>query len=330
VLWGPDGPAVRTGTQGRGVVTINDYAARRQLESEHDDAERLRLLYVAMTRARDHLVVSLHHKEGTRSCHAAKLAPRLSSTPVLHPAPPSVTPPPAVRPVPASALAAIREAWIEQRAVALARAGAPASVAATTLAEQEAVDLEAVVDTRPPWQRGRAGTALGRAVHAVLQTIELETGSGLEATARAQALAEGVAGREAEVRALVESVLASPTVRAIAEGGWPRWREVPVAADIDGVLLEGFIDLLARTPDGLVVVDYKTDAAPTAADLDAAVERYSIQGAAYALALETTLGEPVRSCVFVFARPGGALERAIEDLPAAVNAVRERLVGTPA
>jgi ATP-dependent exoDNAse (exonuclease V) beta subunit len=332
VLWGADGPALRAGTVRRGLVQSGDYAARRALESAHDDAERLRLLYVAMTRARDHLVVSVHHKAQTSTCHAARLAPQLASVPVLRPRPAPAPAPPALDPVPASAIPTVREAWIEQRAATLALAGAPASVAATTLAEQEVDEAfpDDAVDTRPPWQRGRAGTALGRAVHAVLQTIDLETGAGLEATARAQALAEGVAGREREVRALVESVLASPTVRAIADGGWPRWREVPVAADVDGVLLEGFIDLLARTPDGLLVVDYKTDAAPTDADLDAAVTRYSVQGAAYALALEATLGEPVTGCVFVFARARGAVERAVEDLPAAVSAVREQLAGAPA
>jgi ATP-dependent exoDNAse (exonuclease V) beta subunit len=331
VLWGAGGPALRAGTVRRGLVETGEYADRRALEAARDDAERLRLLYVAMTRARDHLVVSLHHKGQTSSCHAARLAPRLAALPVLRPRPAPVDEPPALDPVPASADPTVREAWIEQRAATLARAGAPASVAATTLAEQEADEAfpDDAVDTRPPWQRGRAGTALGRAVHAVLQTVDLETGAGLEATARAQALAEGVAGREREVRALVESVLASPTVRAIADGGWPRWREVPVAADVDGVLLEGFVDLLARTPDGLLVVDYKTDVVPTDADLDAAVARYAVQGAAYALALEATLREPVAGCVFVFARARGAVERAVEDLPAAVSAVRERLARAP-
>jgi hypothetical protein len=42
-------------------------------ERLHADAERARLLYVAATRARDHLVVSLFHKAGTSECAAAKL-----------------------------------------------------------------------------------------------------------------------------------------------------------------------------------------------------------------------------------------------------------------
>ena len=45
-----------------------------------------------------------------------------------------------------------------------------------------------------------------------------------------------------------------------------------------------------RTPDGLVVVDYKTDAWRDDADLDAKVARYRLQGASYALALEAATG----------------------------------------
>ena len=40
-------------------------------------------------------------------------------------------------------------------------------------------------------------------------------------------------------------------------------------------MLEGYIDLLYRDDDGLVVVDYKTDAWRTEAELDAKVVRLS-------------------------------------------------------
>jgi ATP-dependent helicase/nuclease subunit A len=181
----------------------------------------------------------------------------------------------------------------------------------------------------PPWRRGRAGTALGRAVHAVLQTVDLATGDGLEATARAQALAEGIPDREGEIRALVESVLASPTIRSATAAGARCWREVPCAAPIDGMLVEGFIDLLIEDADGFTVVDYKTDHAPSDDALDAALTRYAPQGAAYALALEAVLSRPVARCVFVFARTGEAVEREVPDLMAAVSGIRAQLAAQP-
>src|SRR5262249_1825411 len=180
-----------------------------------------------------------------------------------------------------------RDAWIAARADMLARAGRPATIAATTLAHDDDGDpglaKDEPVDDRPAWRRGRAGTSVGRAVHAVLQTVDLATGDGLDATARAQALAEGIPQRAAEVRALARSVRQAPTVRSAVAGG-RYWREVPVAAIVDGVTVEGFVDLLVETLEGLVVVDYKTDQAPGDEGLDAAMRRYRAQGATYALA----------------------------------------------
>ncbi len=337
VLWGPDGPEIRVGAVTAGtMVQTAGYEVARAEEKQHEEAERLRLLYVAMTRARDHLVVSLHHKIG-RDSHAARLAPQLEAAHVaaIVPDGSTTTVSQPQGPMPASADPAARDAWIAARRALVERAGAPASLAATTLTEapapgdQPGVERTDDTEPRPPWQRGRAGTALGRAVHAVLQTVDLATGDGLEATARAQAFAEGIAGREREVQRLAASVLASPVVRAAVAGGWDRWREVPVAAHVDGVVLEGFVDLLLRTPDGLVVVDYKTDRAPSGVALDDAVERYSVQAAAYALALESTLGEPVTRCVLVFAREPDAIERDVTDLPGAITGVRQRLRRVP-
>jgi RecB family exonuclease len=106
---------------------------------------------------------------------------------------------------------------------------------------------------------------------------------------------------------------------------------VPVAAEIDGTTIEGFIDLLAEIDGELVVVDYKTDTARTEAELDAAVARYEPQGAAYALALEHLLGRPVARCVFVFARSRGpAVERETTDLAARVAEVRRVFSSAPA
>jgi ATP-dependent exoDNAse (exonuclease V) beta subunit len=335
VLWAAHGPEVRVGAATRGtLVQTAGYADAREDDVRHEEAERLRLLYVAMTRARDHLVVSLHHRAKGPS-HAARLAPRFEAVdhePLIPQRPAERSGPASPGPTPASADPDARDAWIAARAALVARAGAPVSIAATALAKEpvpaatgEGEGDDDETEPRPPWQRGRAGTALGRAVHAVLQTVDLADGTGLDATARAQALAEGVAGREREVRNLAASVLASPIVRAAMSAGWDHWREVPVAAEVDGVLLEGFVDLLLRAPSGLIVVDYKTDRAPTGDQLDAAVQRYSRQAAAYALALETTLHESVTRCVFVFAREPEAVERDVADLAASIGDVRRLL-----
>ena len=96
----------------------------------------------------------------------------------------------------------------------------------------------------------------------------------------------------------------------------------------DDTTLEGYVDLVYRRPDGLVVVDYKTDAWSDDTDLDAKVARYRLQGAAYAVALEQATGEPVAECVFVFLGDLDARERVVSDLPAAMREVRAALAAS--
>ncbi len=107
-------------------------------------------------------------------------------------------------------------------------------------------------------------------------------------------------------------------------------RELFVAAEIDGRVLEGYIDLLVRTPDGLVIVDYKTDQWTGPATRDERVARYRRQLAAYGVAIERVLGEPVVGGVLVRCRVGEAAEEIpIDDWRGAVEAlagaVRQRV-----
>ena len=81
------------------------------------------------------------------------------------------------------------------------------------------------------------------------------------------------------------------------------YREIQVGFLVDEVIVSGAIDLLYRSGDAWVVVDYKTD---RAAEPDVLLSRYRPQGAAYALAAEAVLGEgSVREVCFVAARAGG-------------------------
>jgi ATP-dependent helicase/nuclease subunit A len=179
----------------------------------------------------------------------------------------------------------------------------------------------------PPWVKGRYGTAIGRAVHGVLQTIDLATGAGLDDAVAAQCQAEAVPDRMHEVRSLVEDALTSPVVQAAATSR--HWREVYACTPIGDRLLEGYVDLLYRSADGLVVVDHKTSASSDPAELDRRVAGYRLQGAAYAVAVGRATAEPVTRVVFLFLTPEGAVERDLTDLAAAMADV-ERLVSNGA
>ncbi len=173
----------------------------------------------------------------------------------------------------------------------------------------------------PVWRKGRYGTALGRAVHAVLQTVDFDaTTEELEASATRYAIAEGVHRLTEGVAVRVGNALATQVIRQAA--GRPHWRELYVAAEVEGRLLEGFIDLLYEEPDGsFVLVDYKTYDSDERPDL-AQKPGYRLQIAAYALMVAEATGRAVSRCVFVFLGPQSVHEVQVADLPEAVAEVR--------
>jgi ATP-dependent exoDNAse (exonuclease V) beta subunit len=326
-------------------VTTEEYAAWAPIDEQMHHHERIRLLYVACTRARDHLVVSLHRKakvgpsEGSRRTNAELLVTGMGD--LLDGLPDAAAAagnglagvlPPAVSTPPSPPLALAE--WAAERSERLTRAARPTAVAATALTEEGTPERGADIDPGlhkqprdldlPPWLKGRYGTAVGRAVHGVLQTIDLATGGGLDAAVAAQCEAEAVVDRAADVRTLVVAALDTRSVREAAAS--PHWREVYACTPLAGRLLEGYVDLLYRGPDGLVVVDHKTSATSDPDELARRVEGYRTQGAAYALAVGAATGEEVVRVTFVFLTPDGAIERDLADLNGAVEVVRA-LVG---
>jgi ATP-dependent helicase/nuclease subunit A len=323
-------------------VSTSDYDEARELDDQMDHEERLRLLYVACTRARDHLVVSLHRKAPPKKGYTTEVSPSATliaeartdapnevlwaddmataSTPERPFALPDAAPVPFAR-----------NTWLSERSALFARALEPSTISPSRLAgfasdedEQPGLLKDARPLDLPPWNRGRYGTAIGRAVHGVLQSIELSSDRDVDATSAAQAAAEGVLGKESVIAELVRSALQSPTVKQAAV--LPHWREMFVGTKIGDRVLEGYIDLLYKTAEGYVVVDYKTDVVDDAT-IDDRVEHYRLQGAGYAVAVEAIVQEPVIDCRFVFCRPGEAVERSLPNLTEAMAEVRRRLSG---
>ncbi|HEY1738240.1 MAG TPA: PD-(D/E)XK nuclease family protein, partial [Acidimicrobiia bacterium] len=350
VLFDESGPLLRAGRQHMELASAG-YAEQRELEKAHVAAERARLLYVAATRARDHLLVSQHYNAQRQTLSfAAMLAAHLDRHPV-----PGLTD---TRESESGGEPTLGIEWSGHResdaditydalvAADAARLGvigvaaAPRVVAATRIRTALAADagvaandeIDDEIDdevalgagtstAEAAWPRGRAGTAIGRAVHAVMQHADLHDASTIPPLAHAQAQAEQIPEHEGEVAALAARMHAADVVREAATRR--HWREVPVAAQIEGMLVEGYIDLLYENADGaLVVVDYKTDRIDHERDLATLASGYAPQAAAYALALERALGRTVASAVLLFVTPAGAVEREVVDLPEAVDAVR--------
>ncbi len=301
------------------VFSTGGYEELAAFDREREDEEDVRLMYVAATRARDHLIVSLHRRSSGQNSYAARIEELMTGAdhlwePFVPPAPEDLgTPGPQDgSSEPDIDTPAMRRQWQDARREVYAARSLPTSAAATTLAK-EAKDEQDVQDE--PWRRGRAGTSIGRAVHAVLQVVDLNTGDGLADIASAQAAAEGLPGRADEIARLARRALDSPLVhRALESGRW--WRETPVAGPVGDGIVEGFIDLLFEEEDGYVVVDYKTDSVRTDEDIDRAMGRYRLQGGGYALALSKATGLNVKEVSFLFLEP--RREVTVEDLPGAM------------
>ena len=311
------------------------------LESEkaHAAEEEIRLAYVAATRARDHLLVSLHHpvdRNGKSKTLAHSIANMLNlpHNTALDSGMPAALPAAGRRanghqPDPPYDF----EGWQQSRNAAIARRSLPQSVTATRIAND---GKEHEPGPRQRGRGGRSGTAFGSALHAVLQNIldamlpELPLPPGqsvdalltewqdrIERQAATQADSNGIAPhRRGELVRLTRTALRSPDVAAALRA--PRlWPEIPVSAPIDTpqgpVVIEGIIDLLYQDDAGqLVILDYKSDDI-TEADLETRLPHYRQQGAAYAAAVASATGKTVRAVRFLFVRLDTV--RSVPNLP---------------
>ncbi|WP_292836848.1 UvrD-helicase domain-containing protein [Microbacterium sp.] len=330
LLWRDRGYAVKLG----GSIETNDFADASPIDEQMDDAERRRLLYVAATRARDHLVVSLHRAEGGSET-AAKIfvdagAVDAAGVERYESRFEDRTAPLELRSDPGSGRD--YDEWLEAVTAARARSKAPSARTAsglegtepevqwavddaagdTALSEQIAGGAKGVRDAELPSSlKGRYGNIIGRAVHGTLQVVDGRD-SQVDDAARAQALAEGIPDLLSTVAGFARSALATEVVRTAFDR--EHWCEMYVGTIEDSLVLEGFIDLVFRSSAGeLVIVDYKTDTVRDAVALADRAKHYAPQLQAYVRALEAATSERARACL-VFLNDTGAAGQVV-DVP---------------
>jgi ATP-dependent helicase/nuclease subunit A len=261
------------------------------------DAEELRLLYVAATRAKVQLVITLgetfKHLNPWRFFEGA-LADRAALTVAEKLVPPMIP----MRTLTADDISQV-QAGIDERWRVLRR---------PSYTRQAAKQL-----TIARGKRARAaaehGTEWGTVIHFLLQIAMARPDVDLREQARA-CLAENdlAAERADEALAVVRSVMRSEIWRR-ALASPRRLVEVPfqLPAASDGPsktnLMVGVIDLAFRETAGWVLVDYKTDrkAGGSAAEL---VSRYRHQMQVYAHAWRHMVAEPVAETGLYFTRTG--------------------------
>ena len=297
--------AVRIGAKTRNnVCEAGDVARIHATEQKHTQAEFTRLLYVAATRARDHLIVSLYHQRANSAARKLMDAGAAEDVTVL----PEATAAPAAQRRPFTDLrveppdSATDEEFAAARETLVQSARTTRYESATSLGRAGS-DREAREDESEPWKRGRGATSLGRAVHATIQSVRLDAmREEIEAASRAQAVAEAIPQRAADVARLARAALDSVAARR-ARLARRALREVPFAARVGDTIIEGFVDLVLETEDGIEIVDWKTDDIP-AAGVEERLSQYRLQAGLYVAGIEAATGRQAHRVTYVFASAG--------------------------
>jgi ATP-dependent helicase/nuclease subunit A len=295
----------REGRDRRGAEIARplDWEEKLKNEKAFQDAERDRLLYVAATRAKETLVVSVR-KERTGRGIAEKgvwqrLAPWLKAhLPETGP-PAAPPPPPPLRDIPRD-LAAFEE--LRRKRQVSAKVPSYGVTSVTRIAHP-------LSDGSPvPFAEGSSGgMSWGRVLHRLLDALMRDEALDVRAYA-ANLLAEEERPAEDldEAVRVVEAVRASPLwVRALAAKR--RLVEVPFAIKVrsdelgiaDGppeTLLQGAIDLLFEEEDGWVIVDYKSDTVTD--NLEALTRFYRPQLAHYKRYWEELTRRPAKAALY--------------------------------
>jgi ATP-dependent helicase/nuclease subunit A len=283
-------------------------------EMAYHAAERLRLVYVAGTRARDLLVLPVtRHRGGVTSALAGSEA---SAAKVVLDAwdgnavpgwARGVTAPPGRRPRVARALAdQVGRRWAEAAAEAGRPRFAPRGISTEA---HRAVEGEVEGEAGARWKDrdGRHGRRFGDVVHAAMGIALREPGLPAAAAVSRAARGEGLGANAAEAAGDVARALAALEREGLRRVPGPELRlEYPVAAARDGLLLSGYVDLVAAREGVLLVVDFKTDAPPTG-DVRASHPDYVEQVRSYGRVL-VELGlarEGAVRCGLLFTADGG-------------------------
>jgi len=327
---------IRIGTS-KVPFEFGPHESLRDLEKSASADELVRVAYVGGTRAKDYLVVSMYRGMRDTKCLSSRIEELMHGSPLWEELPEfgSVAPP---QPAPASpefGTADGLESWEADRHQLLIDAGRGKTVSATGLKtpgtstqteDPEPDDLKPASPSavEQPWRKGRGASEVGRAVHAVLQEVDLGTGIGIDAAAELHAATEGVGERATEVANLARATLQVPVVQRAARSS-NMFREayvgVPVEEGQSG--LEGFIDLAFEDDNGeIVIVDFKTDSVGENAELADASAPYRMQLGAYAHAIAQATGKRVSEAWLVYSRraeAGGDAEYCIDDLEAAAR-----------
>jgi ATP-dependent helicase/nuclease subunit A len=295
-------------------------AAQRQADQARDAEEEHRLLYVALTRAEDRLIIcgwngaqklpagcwydlvaqgfarlAGHEASGFDPAAFGAAADGFGAEPkLLSLSAPQTAPPRLEDPMRADAAEARPPAWAWQKLAEEAPAG---SLAPSALPGEQETPAAA---PRPAQDPLGLRFRRGRLVHALLQSLPEHPEAGWEELSR-RFLARRAPGlSRAEQEATLQEVV------DLLRQGWMRealgagsLAEAPLAGEVNGRLIAGQVDRLKIEADRVLVLDYKTNRPPPD-NVDQVAPLYLRQMAAYRALLRAAFPGRVVECALVW------------------------------
>ena len=278
------------------------------------EAEQIRLLYVATTRARDRLILPRFYKEGSPGFWSyleqaeTASADLWSGTSSLRAGGPPDRDEEPLSDGASGDVALIDELISKRRSCfeELARVIGSAAVAGPYIGAGSLAgggDDEEESRAVSSFNGGESGGALfGSAFHEIMERIDLHSSPAQVAALSTRVAAHWGLAAPDELTRLVRSTLEHPLLHR-ARRAKLLLRELPFIYELEGLLVEGIVDLVFQEGEGLVIVDYKTDVGGEEL-LERRWSGYSGQGAVYALALADISGMAVQEVSFLFVRKG--------------------------
>ncbi len=306
------------------VRSSDDDAATRAARAEHAErmqSEHWRLLYVAMTRARDRLIVC-GAQHGNGKSGEAEESWRLAAEQALVRLGAAHCETPfgegwrlgAVSHAPAASARATPEGGVPAWAKApVAPASASASAAPSRAAHAEPALFSPRGDGARRFRRGRL-------IHGLLERLPDVEAPRRGDAARAWLERQGVT--EADARAYTQEALRVIDDAAFAPlFGAESRAEAPIIGQAGGKLVSGVVDRLAVDGDRVLVLDFKTDR-PAPSDAAGAPDSYVLQMALYREVLRAVFARKQVVCALLWTEIPRLMELPQERLDAAFERFR--------
>jgi ATP-dependent helicase/nuclease subunit A len=302
-------------------------------ERKRENAELVRLLYVAVTRARDHLVLCTHtqnwkvpehgqHVPDTDGTRLKPLSPLIENclskeTGLVHwldagsldaPKRPRQQPLTETR----DFKTVLENEYRELRTI-LSDTPSSRDLKPAGKGKGESDQADSAPEDRSPEAAGNRSVRLGVAFHEAMERVDLfrqeDLGGAVRELIARHSLDRDSAGKLLEmIRTTLSSELME-RARAAANAGGRILRELPFVRPLNGGVEEGKIDLLFEEREGWVLIDYKTDWVSSKMENveEYFLGKYSGQIREYAGALNA-LSVKVSSAYLLLARTGTAIQ----------------------